>query len=120
MAEFAVVLPLTVLLLAGLVMAGLYAWRAASADTGVFMAGVGTGSYNEPATDQGVSASIWSDIRAGISAEQTGERTVQSLISIEDSRKIILGVNFVEVHRGGATFRLWRFFPGPPPAGGYE
>ncbi len=120
MAEFALVMPLLVALLFGLVMAGFYAYRAASADWGVFITGVASGSYNNPATEQARASVVWPDIRSRIAAGQAAPRQVRSQITIEDSRPWILGINLIEAHRGSAFFRLWRFYPGPPPAGGFE
>ena len=120
MAEFALVMPLMAALLFGLVMAGFYAYRAASADWGVFITGVASGSYNNPATEQARASVVWPDIRSRIAAGQAAPRQVRSQITIEDSRPWILGINLIEAHRGSAYFRLWRFYPGPPPPGGFE
>ncbi len=43
MSEFALVMPILVLLMAGMIMAGMYAFRAAAADWGVFITGVAAG-----------------------------------------------------------------------------
>ena len=51
-AEFALVTPILILLLAGVALAAQYAFRAASADLGVFATGVAHGSYKSPASEQ--------------------------------------------------------------------
>jgi hypothetical protein len=45
---------------------------------------------------------------------------VRSLISVEDSRDWIFGIRLIEAERAATFFRLWRFYPGPPPPGGIE
>ena len=53
-------------------------------------------------------------------AGQTGPRQVRSLIRVEDSRNWIFGIQLIEAQRAETNFRLWRFYPGPPPSGGFE
>jgi len=120
MAEFALAMPILAALFVGLALAGFYAFRAASADWGVFITGVAEGSYNTPATAQVRRSIIWPDIRSRIATGQAAPRQVRSQIIIEDSRPWILNINLIEAHRGSAFFRLWRFYPGPPPPGGPE
>jgi len=120
MAEYALAMPILAALLVGLALAGFYAFRAASADWGVFITGVAEGSYQTPATAQVRSSIIWPDIRSRIAAGQSAPRQVSSQIFIEDSRPWILSINLIEAHRGSTFFRLWRFYPGPPPPGGPE
>ena len=50
MAEFALMIPVLILLLFGMTFAAFYAFRSAAVDWGVFVTGVATGSYNTPAT----------------------------------------------------------------------
>ena len=115
MAEFAIVMPVLILLLFGMTLAAFYAFRAASADWGVFITGVATGAYDTPATEQARKTVLWPDIQDSISTTQsTSDRMVRSQITIEDSRPWVYGINLVETHRGTAVFRLWRFYPGPP------
>jgi len=49
MSEFAIVMPILVLLIMGMVLAGMYAFRAAATDWGVFIVGVVAGTFNTPA-----------------------------------------------------------------------
>ena len=115
MAEFAIVMPVLILLLFGMMLAAFYAFRAASADWGVFITGVATGAYNTPATEQARKTVLWPDIQGSISTTQhTSDRMVRSQITIEDSKPWVYGINLVEANRGTAVFRLWRFYPGPP------
>ena len=115
MAEFAIVMPVLILLLFGMTLAAFYAFRAASADWGVFITGVATGAYNTPATEQARKTVLWPDIQDSISTTQhASDRLVRSQITIEDSKPWAYGINLVEAHRGTAVFRLWRFYPGPP------
>ncbi len=120
MAEFALMIPILILLLFGMTFAAFYAFRAAATDWGVFITGVASGSYNMPATAQGKAAMLWPDLRNQIGAAQNGPRQVRSLISVEDSRNWVFGIRLVEAERAATFFRLWRFYPGPPPAGGIE
>jgi len=117
MSEFAIVLPILVLLLAGMIMAGMYAFRAAAADWGVFIVGVGAGTYNRPASELAKKDILWSDIRERIAAGTSAPRQVRSTITIEDSHPWVFGVNLIEAQRGKTNFRLWRFYPGPPAPG---
>ena len=117
MSEFALVTPILVMLLMGMVLAGMYAFRAAAADWGLFVTGVGAGSYNSPADEMARKDVLWPDIREQLKSGLSDPRRVQSTIAIDDSRPWIFGVNLVEAQRGKTKFRLWRFYPGPPPAG---
>ena len=117
MSEFAIVLPILVLLLAGMIMAGMYAFRAAAADWGVFIVGVGAGTYSTPASELARNDVLWSDIRERIEAGTSAPRQVRSTITIEDGHPWVFGVNLIEAQRGKTNFRLWRFYPGPPPPG---
>ena len=120
LAEFALTLPILILLFFGMTFAAFYAFRTAAVDWGVFMTGVATGSYNKPATGQARESVLWPDLAKRIGASQSGPRQVRSLISVEDSRDWVFGIRLVEAQRTSTTFRLWRFYPGPPPAGGFE
>jgi len=120
MAEFALIMPVLILLLFGMTFAAFYAFRSASTDWGVFITGVATGSYNTPATEHARDNVLWPDLANRINASQNGARQVRSLITVEDSRDWIFGIRLIEAQRAAAYFRLWRFYPGPPPAGGIE
>ena len=48
MAEFALVLPILVLLMVGMMLAGFYAYRAAAADYGIFITGIASGAVRWP------------------------------------------------------------------------
>jgi len=117
MSEFAIVMPILVLLIMGMVLAGMYAFRAAAVDWGVFVTGVGAGTFNTPADEIARKDVLWSDIRSRITTRSNAPRHVQSVIAIDDQRVWIYGLNLVEAQRGRTNFRLWRFYPGPPPAG---
>ena len=101
MAEFALVMPILILLMFGMTFAAFYAFRSAATDWGVFITGVASGSYNTPATEH-------------------ARDQVRSLIRVEDSRNWIFGIQLIEAQRAETNFRLWRFYPGPPPSGGFE
>ena len=120
MAEFALVMPILILLLFGMTFAAFYAFRSAAMDWGVFITGVASGSYNTPATELARDNVLWPDLADRINAGQTAPRQVRSLISVEDSRNWIFGIQLIEAQRAETNFRLWRFYPGPPPAGGFE
>ncbi len=114
MAEFALMMPALILLLFGMTFAAFYAFRAASADWGVFITGVATGSYDTPATERARDAVLWPDLADRINAAESGPRQVRSLISVEDSRDWVFGIRLIEAQRAASYFRLWRFYPGPP------
>lgn len=121
MAEYAMAMPILILLLFGMTLAAFYTFRAAAADWGVFISGVAGGAYDTPATSQVRPSIVWKDIRNGISAEgEPSNRQVQSQIAVVTTRPWAFGINLVEAHQGRAYFRLWRFYPGPPPPGGIE
>ncbi|MFM8427609.1 MAG: TadE family protein [Chloroflexota bacterium] len=120
MAEFALVMPILILLMFGMTFAAFYAFRSAAADWGVFITGVASGSYNTPATQHARDNILWPDLVDRINAGQTGPRQVRSLIRVEVSRNWIFGIQLIEAQRAETNFRLWRFYPGPPPAGGFE
>ena len=120
MAEFALMIPILILLLFGMTFAAFYAFRSAATDWAVFITGVGSGSYNTPATAQARDSVLWPDLANRIDAADSGPRQVRSLISVEDSRNWVFGIRLIEAQRAATFFRLWRFYPGPPPAGGIE
>ena len=60
------------------------------------------------------------DLADRIQTGQDGPRQVRSRISVEDSRVWVFGIRLVEAQRAAVFFRLWRFYPGPPAAGGIE
>ena len=120
MAEFALMILVLILLLFGMTFAAFYAFRSASTDWGVFITGVGSGSYNTPATVQARDSVLWPDLANRINAGENGPRQVRSLISVEESRNWVFGIRLIEAQRAATFFRLWRFYPGPPPAGGIE
>lgn len=114
MAEFALMIPVLILLLFGMTFAAFYAFRSASTDWGVFITGVATGSYNTPATEDARDAVLWPDLADRLQAGESGPRQVRSLIAVEDSRDWVFGIRLVEAQRSSTYFRLWRFYPGPP------
>jgi hypothetical protein len=120
MAEFALMIPVLILLIFGMTFAAFYAFRSASTDWGVFVTGIASGSYTTPATEHARVNVLWPDLADQIKAGQNGPRQVRSLISVEDSRNWVFGIHLIEAQRAATYFRLWRFYPGPPPAGGIE
>jgi len=119
-AEFALVMPILILLLFGMTFAAFYAFRSAAVNWGVFITGVASGSYNLPATEHARNNVLWPDLANRIQAGPTAPRQVRSVISVEDSRDWIFGIQLIEAQRAETNFRLWRFYPGPPPLGGIE
>ncbi len=120
MAEFALVLPILILLMFGMTFAAFYAFRAASADWAVFVTGVASGAYSTPATGQARESVLWPDLRDRLESAHAGARLVRSQIAVEYSRNWLFGIQLIESQRAGSFFRLWRFYPGPPPPGGIE
>ena len=120
MAEFALMLPILILLLFGMTFAAFYAFRSASVDWGIFVSGVAQGSYNTPATGMASTSILWPDLAERINTGQSDQRQVRSVISVDDSHEWVFGIQLAEAQRAETNFRLWRFYPGPPPAGGFE
>ncbi|MCZ2289613.1 MAG: pilus assembly protein [Anaerolineales bacterium] len=114
MAEFALMIPVLILLLFGMTFAAFYAFRSASVDWGMFIEGVASGSYNAPAARFASKSELWPDLSRRINSGPGGARQVRSLISVEDSRDWVFGIRLIEAQRAEAFFRLWRFYPGPP------
>lgn len=115
MSEMALMTPILVALLAGMMLAGFYAFRAAASDWGIFITGVTSGAFDHPATEQARASILWGDIRGSLDTGTTDlPRTTRSKISIEYSRPFIFGIHLIEAQRGQSFFRLWRFYPGPP------
>jgi TadE-like protein len=120
MAETALVMPILVLLMVGMMLAGFYAFRATAADFGVFITGVASGAFDQPATGQARASVVWGDIRAALRAGLNGSpqgRTVKSQISVAYSRPFIFGIKLTEAQGASTFFRLWRFYAGPPTGG---
>ena len=86
MAEFALVIPILILLMFGMTFAAFYAFRAASADWGVFITGVATGAYNNPAVGQAREPVLWPDLRARLQSARASQRQVRSQINVQDQR----------------------------------
>ena len=117
MAEFALLGPILVLLMFGMTFAAFYAFRTAVADWGLFITGVAEGVYDQPASGQARLSVPWADLRAGLQAAplSPAQRQVRSVIDIQASYPFIFGLQLEEAQRGMSYFRLWRFYPGPPP-----
>jgi hypothetical protein len=120
LAEFALVAPILILLFFGMFYAAFYAFRAAAADWAVFITGVASGAYEHPATSQAHASILWPELRNRVEITRQNPRTVRSRIAVETQRSWIFGLQLREAQRGTALFRLWRFYPGPPPPGGSE
>lgn len=120
MAEFALMLPILVLLFFGMTFAALYAFRSAAVDWDIFISGVAQGAYNTPATKRASASMLWDDLSEQIRTAQSGQRQVRSTISVENSRPWLFGISIIEAQRAETNFRLWRFYPGPPTSGGNE
>ena len=115
LAEFAATLPILILLIGGIVMACFYGFRSASADWGVFIDGVAAGSYDTGAAAYAQQSVMWPDIRSGISwVGQPASRSARTWIEVINSRTGPFGVDLAEAYRASVTFRLWRFYAGPP------
>ena len=118
-AEYAVVVPLLALLFYGVYLAAMYAYRAGQADYGVFVSGVASGAYRQPAGEIAKKAVTSPDLRSAIKTGVDGGDprttfTARSRITVETSRLTFMGVNFIEAQKGQSIFRLWRFRPGKP------
>ncbi|PKN92268.1 MAG: hypothetical protein CVU44_14095 [Chloroflexi bacterium HGW-Chloroflexi-6] len=111
MAEFALVIPILILLLFGMTYAAFYAFRAASADWAVFITGVASGAaYNNPDVGQAQESVLWPDLRDRLETGLAGGKLVRSQIAVEDSRNWVFGIQLIEAQRAGNFFRnqiLW-------------
>jgi len=115
LAEFAAVLPILILLVGGIVLACFYGFRSAAVDWGVFIDGVAAGSYDSGATSRAQQSVMWPDITSGIVwTSQPEARSARTWISVENARPGLLGVDLIESYRASVSFRLWRFYAGPP------
>jgi len=113
MAEFAVAAPVILMLLIGIFLAFFYLWRTANADWGLFAAGAATGSYGAPRS-QVPMRSLWEDLRPAFSfSEAPAGKSVSAHIGYSRKVEGFQGIALMEIHRGRAYFRLWRFYPGP-------
>lgn len=115
MAEFTLVMPILILLLFGMTYAAFYAFRAASADWGIFVQGVAAGAYKTPATGIAGQSTLWPELQSQISASQfPDDRLVRSQITVTNIKGWVYGINLIEAQHGTTFFRRWRFYPGPP------
>jgi hypothetical protein len=110
-AEFVIALPILLMLIGGIFVAGFYAWRSAAANWGVFISGVAGGSFDPSAIHRVQKGIWWPDIRNAITVVQNG-KVVRSEISINAAHNFF-GIPVTEVQTGSADFYLWRFRPGP-------
>jgi hypothetical protein len=118
-AEFAIVIPILILIFFGLAFAAYYAFRATSADWAAFITGTAEGAYSRPGNAG--SSILWSDIRSSVSTTKNpDDRQVSVRVSLNKHARWIYGILLEEVHDARTHFRLWRFYPGPPPPGGVE
>ena len=115
-AEFVLAMPILILIFFGMYLAGLYAFRAAAADWGVFISAAAGGAYSSSAGWRVRSSIAWTDIANQINTAPLGNehRQVRSRIDIVSSRPWVFGINLEEAQRGTAYFRLWQFYAGPP------
>jgi len=115
LAEFSAILPILILLVGGIVMACFYGFRSAAADWGVFINGVAAGSFDTGVNSQAQQSVAWPDIRSGISwIGQPTSKSARTWIEVINSRTGPFGVDLTEAYRASVTFRLWRFYAGPP------
>jgi hypothetical protein len=110
--EFIIALPILIMLIGGIFLAGFYAWRSAAANWSVYISGVAGGSYDQSAITVVQKSIWWPEIRNAIQIAPKGQ-AIQSDITIETPFSF-LGIPLTESQAGGATFHLWRFVAGPP------
>lgn len=112
-AETALMVPIIILLVGGMIFAAIYAFRSTASSWGIFITGVATGSYNSPATSQAESSVAWPDITDRFQyTRDPDERIARSSVWIEDTRQW-MAIDIKDMQKASATFRLWRFYPGP-------
>ncbi len=113
-AEFALVAPLILLLLAGVFYAYLYAWHGFTVDWALFTGGLATGAYDQPRTQEALRAVIWKGFRERFTfALHPQQRGVMGRIGYRKATVGPLGLLVEERHQGQVVFYLWRFYPGP-------
>ena len=110
-AEFAIVAPVMLALIAMIFLSFMYLWRTANADWGLFASGVATGSYDGPRSAAAMRG-VWDDLRPAFSWGQEGH-SVSARMGFSREVSGYQGIALMEVHRGQVYFRLWRFYPGP-------
>lgn len=100
-------------------MACFYGFRSASADWGLFINGVASGSYDTHNASTMASRSVtWPDLRSSFKGtNQPTSRSTRSWITVENARRGPFGADILESYRGSVYFRLWRFYAGPPLGG---
>lgn len=113
MAETALTVPLIVLMLAGVLLAGIVVYRTAASGWGVFAYATGAGAFQGPATGAAAGSVPWADLRGGLGYWNTG-RAVRTRIDVRRSKSWIDGIRLFERQSGSALTRRWRFYPGRP------
>lgn len=115
-AEFALVLPILLLVGLALVLLVFYLYRAAAADLAVFALGEYQGAYGRASAPPPQSWLPWPDLvgAVGLEASDRG-RYFKTELGFSAPGPEVLGVRIAEAHGGTFYYRLWRFYPGRPP-----
>lgn len=112
MAEFAVVAPVVLMVLAAVFLIFVYAWRAFNVDWLLFATGTAAGVYGGPHAQEALGAAAWSDLREAVQV-RIGDRQVGASIRMHRRASAPAGLLIEEWQRGATVFYLWRFYPGP-------
>lgn len=112
MAEFAVVAPVVLMVLAAVFLIFVYAWRSFNTDWLLFATGTATGVYGGPRTDEALGAAAWADLKEAVQS-YVGGREAGASIRLHRRASAPAGLLVEEWQRGATVFYLWRFYPGP-------
>ncbi len=112
-AEFAVVAPVLILLIAAIFLGWLYVWRGAAVDLGLFYGAIGASSYSGP-KDRASQVIPFQDLRDAVKTSRRGTRA-EARVRVVHQGPGPWGLVWVERHFGKVTFYLWKFYPGPEP-----
>lgn len=117
MAEFAMVMPVLVLLVTGLIMSGFYAFRSTEVDFRVFMAAEAESSYIDHfgAWREVITNRTWKDLW-NYGGSRDAQRLRRSLGAYGGHTReyTISGFTFRESHQQTVEVRSWAFYAGPP------
>ena len=112
MAEFAVVAPVVLMVLAAVFLIFVYAWRSFNVDWLLFATGTAAGVYDGPRAEEALGAAAWQDLKEAVQV-RLGDRQAGASVRLHRVGRAPAGLLIEEWQRGATVFYLWRFYPGP-------